>query len=82
VFGVAGHSVDAGVSGFGAWQLTLQDGGPPGADAVRYRLLGAGPEASASIGGPFSVRLRAHWEFGAREIVRGNNLWLIVNYRF
>ena len=30
---------------------------------------------------PFSVRLRAHFEFAAHEIVRGNNLWIILNYR-
>ena len=76
------HPLDVGVSGFGQWQLTHQHGGPPGTDSVRYRLLGIGPEASVGLFDSFTVRLRAQWEFAARDIVRGNNLWIILNYRF
>jgi len=81
LFRVADRALDVGVSGFAALQITRQDGGPPGTDDVRYRLFGAGPEASFGIVGPLSVRVRAHWEFGAHEIVRGNNLWIILNVR-
>ena len=78
-----GHrQLDIGISGFGAWQLTAQQGGSPNTDPMRYRLLGLGPEASLSISKPLSLRLRAQWELGARDIVRGNNLWVIWNYRF
>jgi hypothetical protein len=74
--------LDLGVSGFGAWQLTHQQGGPPGTDESRYRLLGIGSEASLRVLDPFTVRVRAQWEFAPRDILRGNNLWLILNYRF
>jgi len=74
--------LDVGISGFGTWQLTHQHGGPPGTDELRYRLLGIGPEASLGVFDAFTVRLRAQWEFAARDIVRGNNLWLVLNYRF
>jgi hypothetical protein len=63
-------------------QLTRQEGGGPETDTSRYRLFGIGPEASLSITEPLSLRLRAQWEFGARNIVRGNNLWIVLNYRF
>jgi hypothetical protein len=77
-----GRRLDIGVSGFGAWQLSAQERGPTGIEDKRYRLLGVGPEASMSIADPIMVRIRAHWEFAARSIVRGNNLWIIFNYRF
>ena len=78
MFGV----VDVGISGFGAWQITSQEGGPPGTEHERYRLLGIGPEASLTIFDPLTLRVRAQWEFAAHDIVRGNNLWIILNYRF
>jgi hypothetical protein len=62
-------------------QLAHQQGGAEGTDEVLYRLFGAGPEASFGIAGPLSVRVRAHWEFGAHEIVRGNNIWIVLNLR-
>jgi hypothetical protein len=74
--------LEIGVSGFGAWQLSAQEGGDVGVEDQRYRLLGAGPEASMSLSDPLTIRIRAQWEFAARHIVRGNNLWLIFNYRF
>ena len=76
------RAIDAGVSGFADWQLTSQVGGDPQTDAVRYRYFGLGPEASISVTDPFSIRVRAHWEFAARNVVRGNNLWVILNYRW
>jgi hypothetical protein len=82
MFRPADRRLDVGVSGFGAWQLSAQHGGDPGVEDQRYQLLGAGPEASMSIADPLTVRLRAHWEFAAQDIVRGNNLWGILNYRF
>jgi len=82
MFRVVDRRFDVGLSGFGAWQLTSQEGGPPGTGDGRYRLLGVGPEASLSIFDPLTLRVRAHWEFAARDIVRGNNLWIILNYRF
>lgn len=74
--------VDIGVSGFGDWQISAQHGGSVEVDAQRYRLLGVGPEASMSIADAWTVRVRAHWELAAQNIVRGNNLWIIFNYRF
>lgn len=68
---------EIGASGFGQWQLTDQGGEPQ-----RYRLLGVGPEASVALAKPLTLRVRAHFEFAARSIVSGNNLWLIANYRF
>jgi hypothetical protein len=78
----AHRRLDIGVSGFGVWQISAQQSGDPGVDEQRYRLLGAGPEASMSITDPMTLRIRAQWEFAARDIVRGNNLWVILNYRF
>lgn len=76
------RSVDLGVSGFATWQLTSQTGGTTGPSPGSYRLFGAGPEASLALTPQFSLRLRAHWEFGGRNIVEGNNLWVIFGYRF
>ena len=75
------RAVDAGVSGFATWQITAQNGGA-GVDTDRYRYFGAGPEVNVSITEPLALRVRAHWEFGARNVIRGNNLWIIVNYRW
>ena len=77
---IGGVPIDAGVSGFATWQLTSQEGGT--ADTSRYRYFGAGAEGSAPIIGNLSVRFRAQWEFGARNVVSGNNLWIILNYRW
>jgi hypothetical protein len=82
MFRVADHQLDLGVSGFGLWQITSQEDGRPGTDDGRYRLVGVGPEASLSIVGALTLRVRAHWELAARDIVRGNNLWIIFSYRF
>ena len=78
---VLDRRLDAGLSGFGVWQLTAQQGGPAVADHQRYRLMGVGPEASLSLADALALRVRAHWEFAARSIVRGNNLWIIFNYQ-
>ena len=82
MFRPADRRIDVGLSGFGAWQLSSQHGGTPDADAQRYRLVGIGPEASVSVTSALAARVRAHWEFAARSILRGNNLWLILNYQF
>jgi hypothetical protein len=82
MFRIANRPLDVGVSGFVAWQITKQTGGSAGTVTDRYRLFGIGPEASLAIFAPLTLRLRAQWEFAARNIVRGNNLWLILNYRF
>ncbi|MFL5307550.1 MAG: transporter [Polyangia bacterium] len=79
---IANRLLDVGVSGFGQWQLTAQQGGPPGTETQRYRLLGVGPEASLPIAGRFALRLRIQIELAARDIVQGNNVWIIFNYRF
>lgn len=79
---LADRRLDVGVSGFGAWQLSAQEGSEAAVERQRYRLLGAGPEASLSLTAPLSLRVRAQWEFAALHIVRGNNLWVILNYRF
>lgn len=70
--------VEAGVSGFGTWQLNAQEGGS-GDPPARYSCLGAGPEASWRPGGPWTLRARAHFEFAARNAVEGNSLWLIAH---
>ncbi len=79
MFQVADRPLDIGVSGFAALQITRQQGGSPEAGDAFYRVFGAGPEASLVIVDPLSVRVRAHFEFAAHEILRGNNLWIILN---
>jgi hypothetical protein len=74
--------VDLGVSGFAVWQIDSQTGGPASTDIGHYRLFGIGPEVSVPLTERLSLRGRAHWEFGARNIVSGNNFWLIVGFRF
>ena len=71
---------DVGVSGFAAWQLTEQSGGASAPEPGRYRYFGIGPEASMTAWSRCTFRVRAQWEFAGRNAVRGNNLWLIVNY--
>jgi len=75
-----GRALDIGVSGFAAWQISSQVGGAPGADTSRYRYFGIGPEASLPITARTLLRIRAQWELGARNVVEGNNLWLILNF--
>jgi hypothetical protein len=70
------YRLDAGVSGFGTWQVTTQSGG---ASAGRYRYYGAGPEVSAVIADGWAMRIRAQWEFAASNAVQGNNIWVILN---
>jgi hypothetical protein len=74
------HRIDAGISGFGAWQLALQSGGHPAATTVRYRYDGIGPEANMSLTDHAAMRVRIQREFGARNVVSGSNIWLIFNY--
>jgi hypothetical protein len=76
------RAVDLGVSGFAAWQITAQTGGSAGSTVSRYRLFGIGPEASVHLTERLSLRARAQWEFGARNIVTGNNFWIILGFRF
>ena len=75
-----GHALEVGASGFATWQLSDQSGGTTPPDLERYRYFGAGPEASYAPWDRWTFRLRAHWEFEARNAVRGNNLWLIANF--
>jgi hypothetical protein len=75
-----GRAVDIGASGFAAWQTSAQSGGPANVDTSRYRYYGIGPEASLPITPRLAFRVRAQWEFGARNVVEGNNLWVIFNY--
>lgn len=72
------RSAEVGVSGFGTWQLTRQEGG---GDPGPYRYFGLGPEGSVPVGSAVTLRLRLHWEFGARNAVQGNNAWLIANFK-
>lgn len=73
--------IDLGMSGFAALQLGSQAGGPPEVDDSRYRYFGIGPEGTIATGDRLSFVLRAHWEFGARNAVQGNNLWMLLRYR-
>jgi hypothetical protein len=73
------YTFEAGISGFGTWQISKQSGGP---NVDRYRYYGIGPEVSAVVAEGWAVRLRAQWEFGVRNAVQGNNIWLIVNHQF
>ena len=75
---IGNRNVDIGVSGFGTWQITRQSAGP---NTSPYRYLGAGPEISVPLAGRFAARVRAQWEFGARNVVQGNNIWVILNAR-
>ena len=70
--------IEAGVSGFAVWQLSRQEAPAAGP----YRYFGAGPEASATPWAGWTLRLRAQWEFGTVNAVRGNNLWFIVHHAF
>ena len=70
------YTFDAGISGFGTWQVTTQMGGQ---STGRYRYYGIGPEISAMVAEGWAVRLRTQWEFAARNAVQGNNIWIIVN---
>jgi hypothetical protein len=79
---LGGHPIDAGVSGFGAWQITSQVGGAAGTDTSHYRFYGIGPEVSMPLTEQLALRIRAQWEFGGYNVVQGNNLWIIFNYRF
>jgi hypothetical protein len=74
------RKMEIGVSGFAAWQITSQEGGTPGTATERYRYFGLGPEGSVPLSERLMLRIRAQWEFGARSVVQGNNLWVIVNY--
>ena len=76
-----GRRAELGVSGYGAWQLNDQSGpaGPP--DAGRYHYFGIGPEGSIPLTKELSMRIRAQWEFGAQNLVSGNNLWVIFSWR-
>jgi hypothetical protein len=75
---LSGHPFDVGISGFATWQVSNQLGG---GNPDRYRYYGAGPEIATSIAKGWALRLRSQWEFGTRNAVQGNNLWLIVNYQ-
>ena len=81
VIPVGDRSVDLGVSGFGAWQLTRQSAASSDVAPSPYRYFGIGPEASVGVLDRLSLRLRLHWEFDARNAIRGNNVWLIANVR-
>jgi hypothetical protein len=70
------YTFDAGVSGFATWQVTTQSGG---GSIGRYQYYGIGPEVSAVIAEGWALRVRAQWEFGARNAVQGNNVWIILN---
>lgn len=72
------HGLDVGASGFATWQFTDQSGGT-GPSPGAYRSFGAGPEGSVALSDRLTARLRAHWEFGARNAVQGNNLWLLFH---
>jgi hypothetical protein len=74
--------IDFGVSGFAAWQVTSQVGGSVDTDTNRYRYFGAGPEVISMLTKKLTLRLCAQWEFAARNVVEGNNLWIVFNYRF
>jgi hypothetical protein len=80
ILGVLDRTMDVGVSGFATWQISSQTGGPAGTDTSRYRYFGVGPEASLPITGKLILRIRAQWELGARNVVQGNNLWVILNF--
>jgi hypothetical protein len=80
VINVWGRATDLGVSGFAAWQISSQEGSPAGTDTRRYRYFGIGPEASLPVTDKLILRIRAQWEFGARNVVQGNNLWIILNF--
>lgn len=78
---VGERNVDLGVSGFVLRQVSSQTGGSTSPGLGRYRLYGIGPEANVPLTERLSLRIRAHWELGARNIVEGNNLWAILSWR-
>jgi hypothetical protein len=74
------HGLDVGASGFATWQLSDQTGGP-GPTPAPYRYFGAGPEGTLALSDRVSARLRAHWEFGTKSAVQGNNLWILFHVK-
>jgi len=75
MFGSQAHPIELGVSGFASWQFTQQSGGSSPAPS-EYRYYGVGPEGSLGITNWLTVRLRPQWEFGVRNSVQGNHVWL------
>jgi len=80
VIAASKRPLELGVSGFATWQISEQSGGIPFTETSPYRYFGVGPEGSWSPWDHWTFRVRAHWEFLARNAVQGNNLWLILNY--
>jgi hypothetical protein len=80
-FAIGGVPIEAGASGFAVWQLTAESDANGIENPNRYRYFGLGPEASLSITDQLGFVVRAQWEFGTRNAVQGNNLWLILKYR-
>lgn len=80
-FTLGGIPIEAGASGFAVWQLNAQTEANGISSPERYRYFGLGPEASASLTDRLGLVVRAQWEFGTRNAVEGNNLWLILKYR-
>jgi len=72
------RSAEIGVSGFGTWQITEQNGG---GDPGPYQYFGLGPEGSLGVTDAVTLRLRLQWEFAARNTVQGNNVWFIANFK-
>lgn len=72
--------LEVGVSGFATWQLNRQTGGTPGTATNPYHYFGLGPEASLAVSDAFALRLRLQWEFGVRNAVEGNNVWVIASF--
>lgn len=73
--------LDIGVAGFGTWQISTQTGGPSDVDVSRYRYQGIGVDASYAASAKLAIRTRIQWEYEARNVVEGNNVWFIFNYR-
>lgn len=80
-FELGGIPMEAGASGFTVWQLSAQTEADGSKNPARYRYFGLGPEASAALTDRLGFVVRAQWEFGTRNAVEGNNLWLILKYR-
>ena len=78
---VGSRPLDIGIAGFGTWQLSTQAGGPPDVDVSRYRYQGIGVDASYAASSKLAIRMRIQWEYAARNVVEGNNVWVILNYR-
>jgi hypothetical protein len=72
-----------GVSGFATTQFTKESGINAAINTDLYRNFGIGPEVNYYLPKQhLKFILRPQWEFGARNITQGHNIWMAIAYSF